>query len=58
MGRNVTENEVGAFLDVLLESWAGWRLVAEPNIHWVMDGEIHYLSKFLTVTVASRSEQF
>ena len=58
MGRNVTENEVGAFLDVLLESWAGWHLIGEPKIHWVMDGEIHYLSKFLTVTVASSSEQF
>ncbi len=57
MGRNVTENEVGAFLDVLLESWAGWNLVEEPNIHWVMDGDIRYLSKFLTVTVTSSSKQ-
>ena len=57
MGRNVTENEVGAFLDVLLESWAGWKLLGEPDIHWVMDGEIRYLSKFLTVAVTSSSKQ-
>ncbi|MFM5905324.1 MAG: cytochrome P450 [Micrococcales bacterium] len=57
MGRNVTENEVGALLDVMLESWADWSLVTEPEIHWVMDGDIRYLSKFLRVPVISNSPQ-
>ena len=53
MGRNVTEHEVGALLDVMLEAWGGWQLVGEPELHWVMDGEIRYLSKFLRVDVIS-----
>jgi hypothetical protein len=57
MGRNVTENEVGVLLDVLLETWAGWKFTAEPQLDWVMDGEIRYLNKFLMVKVTSNSPQ-
>ena len=57
MGRNVTEHEVGALLDVLLETWSGWQLAGEPQIDWVMDDDIRYLNKFLKVGAFSASPQ-
>ena len=39
LGVKLTEHEVAAFLDVVLDDWPGWAFAAEPTISWYTIGE-------------------
>jgi hypothetical protein len=51
LGMNITEQEVGAFLGVLVNNWPNWSFAAEPEIAWALDqdqtgNEIRYIDRF------------
>ena len=56
MGMNATEHEVGALLNVLLDSWPNWQFDGKPEIIWATaqdkDGNaIRYIDRFASLRV-------